>query len=60
MLAKALIIAASIAFSTLLIYFVVEASPAGESETRAWLIVALVVAYPFQTYWALKRLAGGL
>lgn len=60
MVAKILIFVVSIAITMGLVQLVMAAFPTGESEVRALLICALVIANPFQTYWALKKLVGGL
>jgi hypothetical protein len=57
---KALLIAVSIAITTALVQLVMAAFPSGVSETRAVLVVLLVLLNPLQTYWLLKKLAGGL
>jgi len=57
---KAFLIAASIAITTGLVQLVMAAFPSGESEARAILVVLLVLLNPLQTYWLLKKLAGGL
>jgi hypothetical protein len=58
--AKILIFIVSTAITMALVQLVMGAFPHGESETRALLVCALVIANPFQTYWALKKLTGGL
>ena len=59
-MAKILVFIVSIAITTGLVELVMKAFPTGESEMRALLVCALVIANPLQTYWALKKLAGGL
>lgn len=60
LIAKILIFIVSTAITMGLVQLVMAAYPHGESEMRAFLVVALVIANPFQTYWALKKLTGGL
>lgn len=60
MILKILVFIASMALTMGMVQLVMGAFPTGESETRAWLVCALVIAYPFQTWWALKKVCGGL
>lgn len=60
MLGKILVFVASIAVTMGLVQGVMSIYPTGESEIRAILVCLLVTAYPFQTYWALKKFCGGL
>lgn len=60
MIAKILIFVVSTAVTMALVQLVMAAFPTGQSEVRALLVCALVIAHPFQTYWALKKLTGGL